>query len=205
MSIDITEDKIRYMRTEAPLLAPIFRSDGQARLLAALLLTGDELSLTDLAATADLAYTTAHREAARLVDAGILEQRQVGRTLLVRANGDSALVRPIREILTIVAGPALLLAEEFSNIPGISSAFIYGSFASRMRGLDGPQPNDIDVMVIGQPDADAIYEACTRVEPKVHRPVNPTILTPAEFDEHSGFLDTVRASAAVPIVGQLPW
>ena len=37
------------MRTEAPLLAPIFRSDGQARLLAELLLTGGELSLTELA------------------------------------------------------------------------------------------------------------------------------------------------------------
>ena len=37
------------MRTEAPLLAPIFRSDGQARPLSTLLLTGDELSLTDLA------------------------------------------------------------------------------------------------------------------------------------------------------------
>ena len=43
------EDNLSYMRTEAPLLAPIFRSDGQARLLSTLLLTGDELSLTDLA------------------------------------------------------------------------------------------------------------------------------------------------------------
>jgi hypothetical protein len=37
------------MRTEAPLLAPIFRSDGQARLLSTLLLTGEELSVIDLA------------------------------------------------------------------------------------------------------------------------------------------------------------
>ena len=68
------------MRTEAPLLAPIFRSDGQARLLSALLLTGDELSITDLSTRADLAYPTAHREVARLLDAGILSERQVGRS-----------------------------------------------------------------------------------------------------------------------------
>jgi hypothetical protein len=58
------EDDLSHMRTEAPLLAPIFRSDGQARLLATLLLTGDELSLTDLAKRADLAYPTVHREVA---------------------------------------------------------------------------------------------------------------------------------------------
>jgi hypothetical protein len=40
------EDDLSYMRTEAPLLAPIFRSDGQARLLSTLLLTADEKSIT---------------------------------------------------------------------------------------------------------------------------------------------------------------
>lgn len=199
------EGKLRYMRTEAPLLAPVFRSDGQARLLASLLLTGDELSLTDLAEQAELAYTTAHREVARLVDAGILAQRQVGRTRLVRANSDSPLVPPLREILTVAAGPTVLLAAAFADIPGIDSAFIYGSFAARMRGLDGPAPHDIDVMVIGTPDADAIYDACTHVEDMVHRPVNPTILTSDEFGQDSGFLDNVRASPVVSVVGEVPW
>ena len=67
LTVDIMEDNLSYMRTEAPLLAPIFRSDGQARLLSTLLLTGDELSVTDLAERAGLAYPTAHREVARLV------------------------------------------------------------------------------------------------------------------------------------------
>ena len=71
MTLDITKDNLHYMRTEAPLLAPIFRSDGQARLLSTLLLTGEELSVTQLAERAGLAYPTAHREVARLVDAGI--------------------------------------------------------------------------------------------------------------------------------------
>ncbi len=88
------EDSIHYMRTEAPLLAPVFRSDGQARLLSALLLAGDELSLTELAERADLAYATAHREVARLIDAGILAERRVGRTRLVRGNDDSPLAAP---------------------------------------------------------------------------------------------------------------
>ena len=193
------------MRTEAPLLAPIFRSDGQARLLSALVLTGDKLSITDLAERAGLAYPTAHREVARLLDAGILSERQVGRTRLIRANDASALVSPLREILTVATGPAVMLAAELGRIEGIESAFLYGSFAARMLGDAGPAPHDIDVMVLGDPDVDAVYEACTRIEAAVHRPVNPTILTREEFGEPSGFLDDVRSGRAVPVVGVLPW
>ena len=205
MTVDIMEDNLSYMRTEAPLLAPIFRSDGQARLLSTLLLTGDELSLTDLAERAGLAYPTAHREVARLIDAGILSERHVGRTRLIRANDESPLVEPLREILTVVTGPVVILAEELARIDGIEAAFLYGSFAARLLGDAGPAPHDIDLMVLGEPDVDAVYEACTSVESAVHRPVNPTILTLEEFAASSGFLDNVRSGPAVAVVGELPW
>ncbi|MGC1207538.1 MAG: helix-turn-helix domain-containing protein [Ornithinimicrobium sp.] len=193
------------MRTEAPLLAPIFRSDGQARLLSDLLLTGDELSITDLAARAGLAYPTVHREVARLLDAGILSERQVGRTRLIRANDESAMVGPLREILRVATGPVVMLAEELGRVDGIESAFVYGSFAARMLGDAGPAPRDIDVMVLGKPDVDAVYEACTRIEAAVHRSVDPTILTPEEFAESSGFLENVRSGPSVVVIGELPW
>lgn len=205
MTIDIMEDNLNYMRTEAPLLAPIFRSDGQARLLSVLLLSGDELSVTDLAKRAALAYPTVHREVGRLVEAGILSERQVGRARLIRANSESPLVDPLREILTVATGPVVILAEELAHIDKIESAFLYGSFAARMLGDAGPAPHDIDVMVLGEPDVDAVYEACARIETAVHRPVNPTILTLEEFAAASGFLDNVRSGPAVAVVGELPW
>ena len=205
LTIDITDNNIHYMRTEPPLLAPIFRSDGQARLLSVLLLGDGELSITDVATRAQLAYPTAHREVARLVDAGILVERQVGRTRLVAANADSDLVPPLRQILQVVTGPVALLSRELAGIEGIDSAFIYGSFAARLRGVDGPAPNDIDVMVVGTPEAELVYQACDRVEEVVHRPVNATILTPAELAADSGFLDHVRASPTVSILGDVPW
>jgi DNA-binding transcriptional ArsR family regulator len=199
------DDNLKYMRTAAPLLAPIFRSDGQARLLSTLLLTGEELSLTDLARRAAVAYPSAHREVARLLDAGILSERQVGRTRLIRANEESPLVDPLREILTIATGPVVILAEELARIDGIESAFLYGSFAARILGDTGPAPHDIDVMVLGQPDVDEVYEACARIEAAVHRPVNPTVLTREEFAAPSAFLDNVRSGPAVAVVGELPW
>jgi len=199
------DDIVHYMRTQAPLLAPVFRSDGQARLLSAILLAGDELSLTDLAERADLAYATAHREVARLIDAGILTERHVGRTRLIRGNPDSPLTAPLREILAVVSGPVVLLADEFGRIDGIESTFLYGSFAARLRGVDGPAPHDIDVMIVGITDVDAVYDACTRVEAAVHRPVNPTILSPEEFKAESGFLGTVRCGPIVPVMGESSW
>ncbi|GAA1698247.1 hypothetical protein GCM10009808_14660 [Microbacterium sediminicola] len=170
-----------------------------------MILGDEEISLTDLASRADLAYPTAHREVARLLDAGILVERLVGRTRMLRANDSSPLVPPLREILLIATGPVALLAEEFSHIGGIETAFLYGSFAARMRGIEGAAPNDIDVMVIGTPVPDAVYSACDRVEELVHRPVNATILTPEESRADSGFLHQVRNSPRVPIIGGERW
>jgi hypothetical protein len=134
-----------------------------------------------------------------------VSERQVGRSRLIRANSDSPLAEPLRAILMVATGPTVMLAEELGRIGGIQSAFLYGSFAARMIGHAGPTPNDIDVMVLGEPDVDAVYEACTRVETAVRRPVNPTILTSEEFAASSGFLDNVRSGPAVAVIGELPW
>lgn len=190
------------MRSEPPLLAPVFRSEGQARILAALLIPGDELSLTQLAEQAGVPYPSAHREVDRLLRAGILRERRVGRTRLVSGDPENPLVEPLRAILIIAAGPVPLLSEELGRIDGVQRAFIFGSFAARARGIPGEPPRDIDLMVLGTPDPTAVYDACTRVEPSVGRPINPTILTPEEWNASSSFLDDVRANPILPIIGE---
>jgi DNA-binding MarR family transcriptional regulator len=73
---------------------PIFRSQHQAALLAWLLLhpeheytlTEHEYTLTELAKILDVPLTTLQREAQRLVGAGILADRTLGRARLLRAN-----------------------------------------------------------------------------------------------------------------------
>ena len=71
---------IHFVRSQAPLLAPLFRSEAQALLLSELLLPGEEMSMTNLAERVGLPYPTVHREVARLLDAGLLVDRRVGRT-----------------------------------------------------------------------------------------------------------------------------
>ncbi len=187
-------------------MAPLFRSDGQARLLAEVFLSGaEELNLNELASRAGLAYGTVHREVRRLLEAGLLSERRVGQARLVRPNPESPLTQPVRDLLLVSAGPVPLLAAELGDIVGVHSAFLYGSFAARMRGEPGDAPNDIDVMVVGTPDPMEVYEACQRVGDQVGREVNPMIMAPDEIEEHSGFLTQVRRSPTVAIIGDLPW
>lgn len=200
------DNNLHFMRSEPPLLAPVFRSDAQARLLASLLLGDDELTLSQLADRAATPYATAHREVARLVDAGILTERTVGRARLIAGNPESPLVEPLRRILAVSAGPVLYLTEELRRIEGVRVALIYGSFAARASGVVGPPPQDVDVLIIGNPEAEAVYAACEQVEAKVGRAVNPTIFTPAEVEsgEYRGFLDQVASLPRLPLIGEWP-
>ena len=194
------------MRTGPPLTAPLFRSDGQARLLAEVFLSAvDEMNLNELARRASLAYGTVHREVQRLLEAGLLVERRLGQARLVRPNPESPLTGPVRELLLVSAGPVPLLAAELRDIPGVQAAFLFGFFAARVRGERGHAPNDIDVKLGGDPDPSAVYAACQRVGDQVGREVNPTIMTHAELEEHSGFLSQVRQGPTVRIIGDVPW
>lgn len=199
------DNNIHHMRTEPPLLAPIFRSEGQAQLLSELFLSSAPASLTDLAKRTGLAYATVHREVARLLEAGILKEQQVGRTRLIAPDSTSPLHEPLRNIMVVATGPVPLLAGELADIPGVEAALLYGSFAARSRGVAGPPPQDIDVMVVGTPDPEHIYDACERVGDRVDRPVNPVIVTWEELRQDSGFHQQVRSSPFIPIVGASPW
>lgn len=94
-----------------------------------------------------------------------------------------------------------LLAQRLGCIAGVERAFIFGSFAERMAGIDGEPVHDIDVMVIGSPEAEAVYQACRHVEDHVHRPVNPTIMTRQEWAAGSGFITHVAGGHTIAIVG----
>ncbi|SDY93537.1 Winged helix-turn-helix DNA-binding [Modestobacter sp. DSM 44400] len=165
----------------------------------------DELNLNELAERAGLAYGTVHREVRRLLEAGLISERRVGQARLIRPNPESPLAQPVRNLLLVSAGPVRLLAAGLRDIAGVQAAFLFGSFAARMRGEPGEALNDIDVMVVGAPHPMAVYEACHRVSEQVGREVNATIMTHDELEEHSGFLAQVRRSPTVSLLGDVPW
>jgi predicted transcriptional regulator len=93
------------MRSKAPALLPVFRSQLQADILAALLLSPQrEYSLTDLARRFDAPLSTVHDEVKRLTDAGLLHRRSVGRSAVVQANTSNRLVEPLTKLLFLSWG-----------------------------------------------------------------------------------------------------
>ena len=75
------------MRNEAPALLPLFRSQTMAEALAWLALhPGDEYSLSDLSRAVDVPLSSLHRETNRLVTAGVLVERSLGRNRMLGIN-----------------------------------------------------------------------------------------------------------------------
>jgi DNA-binding transcriptional ArsR family regulator len=164
------------MRSAAPALLPVFRSKLQADILAALLLNpGQEYSLTDLAQRFDAPLSTVHGEVKRLTEAGLLRRRNVGRSAVVQANPDNRLVEPLAEVLFLSWGPLQVVADEFSGLAGAERVLIFGSWAARYRQRPGPPPRDLDVLVVGGPTRESVYDAADRAERRLGMPVNPVI------------------------------
>ncbi len=186
------------MRSQAPALMPIFRSQHQASLLAWLLLhPSQEYTLTDLAQRLNVPLTTLQREAGRLVEAGILRDRSLGRARLLQANTDNRATAPLTQLLELTFGPLAVITEEFTPLPRTERVLIFGSWAQRYNGTPGPPPNDVDVLVIGQPTRADVYDAADRAQARLGMQVNPTIRTPQQWDEDADPLIVQIKSADV--------
>jgi hypothetical protein len=190
------------MRTSPPPLLPIFRSAGQARLLAQLfaLPGGEGLTLAALGRAAGLASSRAHREVESLESAGLVRSERVGTARLVRPNVESPYYPELRSLLLKAFGPAAVLEPLLSEVPGVEEASLFGSWASRYLGEPGSAPGDIDLLVVGDVDPGDVYRACRRAEDALGRSVNPTILSRQEWtDRKSGFVRAVQEGARLPL------
>jgi len=179
-----------------PALLPILRSQQQGEILA--LLLGDperELSLTEISERTGAPHPSVHREIERAEQAGIVTTRKMGNTRLVRANISSPYHAGLADVLTRAFGVPAVLAEVLSTVSGITAAYIYGSWAARHGGQTGQRPiADIDVLVLGNPDRDQLYDALTTAERRLGRPVDATIRDFAWMEAGTGsFHDTVTS------------
>ena len=166
------------MRSAAPALLPVFRSQLQADILAALLLNPErEYSMTELAQRFGAPLSTVHGEVKRLTEAGLLRRRNVGRSAMVQANTGNRLVDPLAELLFLSWGPLQVIADEFAGLAGAERVLIFGSWAARYLQRPGPPPHDLDVLVVGLPTRESVYDAADRAQQRLAMPVNPVIRT----------------------------
>jgi len=161
---------------------PVFRSRHQGDLLTVLFLhPTDDHTTTELADRLGIPLTTAHRELSRLEAAGLLVGRQVGRARLLRANTGHRAFGPLAQLLLVTFGPHVVITEEFTGLPRVSHVVLYGSWAARYDGVDGPAPADVDVLVVGSPERAAVYVAAEHAEARLAIPVNPVLRSAARW------------------------
>jgi DNA-binding transcriptional ArsR family regulator len=183
-------------RKPAPTLLPVLRSQQQGEILALLLGYPDlELSLTEIAQRTGAPHPSVHREVQRGEEAGLVTTRKVGNTRLARANTASPYYAGLADVLTKAFGVPAVLAEALRDVRGIDNAYIYGSWAARHAGQTGHRPvADIDVLILGEPNRDQLYDAVGAAERRLGRPVQATIREAGWLDSGSGsFHQTVTS------------
>ncbi len=168
------------------------------------LLLGDpelELSLSDLASRLAVPYASVHREVERVERAGLLVSRKIGNTRLVRANTASPYYEGLSSVLVRAFGVPEVLATALRHVNGVAGAFIFGSWAARYLGVDGERPvEDIDLLVLGEPDRDELYAQIDRANHRLARQVQVTIRESDWLSAGDGsFHDTVVSRPLVRI------
>ncbi|MFK0002934.1 hypothetical protein ACIQTZ_14650 [Paenarthrobacter sp. NPDC090520] len=170
------------MNTQASALSPLFRSNAQGEILARIFLNPERsFTVAELARAAGTPYASAHREVARIVKMGLAKSEKRGQSLDIRVSTDSPLYRPLAEILRFTYGPPAILPRFLAQVQGIDEAYIYGSWAARREGEQGSAPNDLDVLLVGNPSRAEAYDIAQRAGSALGREVNVRILSPATW------------------------
>ncbi|MEV7777685.1 nucleotidyltransferase domain-containing protein [Kitasatospora sp. NPDC088351] len=151
-------------------------------------------TLIELAKALDVSHTAVLREVDRLIGAEILTGKRLGRTRIISARTDTLLYRPLCDLLLVTYGPVPRLTMILSTLDGVEEAYIYGSWAARYEGEPGPIPGDVDVLVVGQPDPDELFDIAEQASRELHREVNVHRVSPLAWASESAepFLTSVR-------------
>lgn len=184
---------------------PIFRSRHQADLLTVLFLHPEQdYTLAELARRLEVSMSTLHGEIGRLLEAGLITARPVGRSRLLRANSRHRVADALGRLLAVTFGPQVVVEDEFAGV-GADAVLIFGSWARRYAGEPGSAPNDVDVLVLGDVEREDVYDAAERARERLELPVNPVVRPAARWlATDDPLVQQVKASPFVVAYGDLP-
>ena len=173
------------MRT-SPVLDALF-PHVRGRVLAATFGRPDrEWYVTELARALETQPSSLQRELEALSKAGILELRQDGRRVYVKADKSSPVFSDLRSLLEKTAGLIPVLRGELEALgESVRLAFVYGSIARSEETSE----SDVDLMVIGKAGLSDLIPALRNSERALGRPVNPTVYSTEEFQERARHRD----------------
>jgi predicted nucleotidyltransferase len=143
------------------------------------------------------------RELARLETCGLIISHRIGNQKHYQANRAAPIFQELYGIVQKTIGLADSLRRALEPLaPHIRSAFIYGSIA---KGNDTAQ-SDIDLMVIGDDlTYSDVFSGLEQARDVLARPVNPTILDPAEWarkrKQADSFIEKIASQPKIFIFG----
>jgi len=185
-------------------LADALFTRGQQRVLGILFSQPDRsFPATELISLAGVGTGAVHRELTRLVESDLVTVTPVGRQRRYQANRESPLFSELHSLVLKTVGLAEPLRHALAGLEArIRVAFVYGSVA---RGTDTAR-SDLDLMVIADDlTYGEVFAALEQAEAIIARKVNPTVLSPAEWQsrraEKTHFVERVVGQPKVFIVG----
>ena len=144
-----------------------------------------------------------HRQLERLAAAGLLSVTRSGNQKHYQANRESPIFAELQSLVVKTVGLAQPLRSALEGkAKDIRAAFVYGSVA---KGRDRAG-SDIDLLVISDklryPD---LFQMLQQAETVLARPINPTVLTPAEWRARrarkDSFAHRIAAQPKVFVIG----
>lgn len=166
-----------------------------------MLLRDGEHALSDVSQRTGVALPIVTREVDRLAAASILTSRKIGRTRVVAANPIYPFINPLTEIIAGTYGPSALIHDAFADLEGLQHLVVFGSWAARLSGKQGPAPGDVDVLVVGPVSKMETYGIADDLTRAVGRPVNVTIMASERWDSDADpFVVSIKDSPTIELV-----
>ena len=145
------------------------------------------------------------RELARLAEAGLVLTTAVGNQKHFRANRAAPIFSDLRAIVLKTVGLAEPIKTALaSSRERIELALIYGSFAKQSDHAS----SDVDLLIVSERlSLEQVYELLPAAEQVICRKINPTLLTPDEFQQrrhdNSPFLTKLLSGQHIVLVGDI--
>ncbi len=141
------------------------------------------------------------KELARLEREGLFRSEVSGRQKYFQLNREYPLFNEVRSIVAKTVGAVPALTDSLRNMEGIQEAYLYGSFARNQQDA----ASDIDVLVVGEPKPEVLAEAARKLERRLGREINYTVLTPKELRlrraRKDPFLDNIWHNKRIRLIG----
>lgn len=160
-------------------LESLFRSRAQILILKILFLnSSSEFHANDIARKTGLAPSTIAKETPLIQNIGLVTRRTQGNLVFYKINNKSIIFNELKRIFLKFEMLDEIIAKDLSK-EKIKYALIYGSFA---KGTES-QSSDIDLLVIGDVNEDALLRSISKTERIVGREINYLLWKENEFME----------------------